>query len=83
MESVRVSPACPFRYLDNLLSVVNTKVLDSKARANVVPDIADDAGVSKADRALLIAEEGAGDCAFWLLGTDIGFGGELLYGWFE
>lgn len=64
MESVRVSPASPFRYLDNLLSVVNTKVLESKARANVVPDNADDPGVSNGDRALLAAEGGPGDCAF-------------------
>lgn len=61
MESVRVSPAKPLRYLDNLLSVDNTKVLESKARANVVPDNADDPGVSKGDRALLEAEERPGD----------------------
>jgi hypothetical protein len=55
-------------------------VLESKARAIVVPDIADDAGVSNGDRGLLKAEGGSGGCAFWLLGTDIGLGGEFLYG---
>lgn len=46
MESERVRPTRPLRYLEARLSLDKTNVLDIKARASVVPETAEDNGVS-------------------------------------
>jgi hypothetical protein len=41
-----VSPAAPLRYLEDLLSLDKENVLENNARAKVVPETAEDGGVS-------------------------------------
>lgn len=48
VESERVSPTTPLRYLEERLSV-KIKLLERRARANVVPETADDVGVSQSE----------------------------------
>lgn len=48
VESERVSPTTPLRYLEDRLSV-KMKLLERRARANVVPEIAEDVGVSQSE----------------------------------
>jgi hypothetical protein len=84
VESERVSPA-PLRCPESLSSLDNEKPLANKARARVVPESAEDAGVSKNERlevSIVIESRGFFRCPWSVrersLGIDSGLGEGLL-----
>lgn len=79
VESERVSPTTPLRYLEDRLSF-KMKLLERRARASVVPDTAEEVGVSQSEIRWFRKGEGTGLIGRLLGLIDIEFG---LFFWVD